>query len=66
MTPKYKIGQTVYYMYLNLICKSKIKHWYESDGQMYYSDDVNLDILEKYIFKNKEKLFDFQSGRIKK
>jgi len=65
MRPKYKIGKTVYYMYLNMICKTKIKTIEEIDGEFYYSDEVNQKILEKYIFVTKEELFDFHSGKIK-
>lgn len=63
MKPKFKIGQTFYYMYLNWICKSKVETYHEKDGQIYYTDKFNNAILEKYSFKNKSELFDFQNRR---
>jgi len=50
-------------MYLNWICKSKVETYHEKDGQIYYTDKFNNAILEKYSFKNKSELFDFQNRR---
>lgn len=66
MIPKYKKGQTVYYMYLNWICKFKVDKWQEKEGLIYYSDAFNEEILEKYVFKDKSALIDFHSISIKK
>lgn len=50
-------------MYINMMCKCKIRDSYEKDGKIYYSDGTNDNILEAYLFSTKEKLFTFHSGR---
>lgn len=52
-------------MYLNWICKSKVKNFYEKDGIIFYSDEYNESIAEKFIFKNKPELIDFHTNRTK-
>jgi len=52
-------------MYLNWICKSKVKNHYEKDGKIFYSDDRNDEILEKFVFDNKPELIDFHINRTK-
>lgn len=48
-------------MYLNFICKSKVKKIHQINDQVYYTDNIHDSILEKFAFKTKEELFDFQS-----
>ncbi len=52
-------------MYLNWICKSKVKSYHEKDGQIFYSDERNDEISEKFVFKNKPELIDFHINRAK-
>ena len=65
MNPKYKVGQTKFYMFLNKICVCKIKSIRIENDKVYYSDGHNHNILEKYLFSKREDLWDFQS-RVKK
>lgn len=63
MESKLKKGQTFYYMYLNLICKSKVINIHEQNGKIFYEDSQNSAIEEKLVFKTKEQLFNFHSGK---
>ena len=53
-------------MYMNMMCKCKVLGYYEKDGKIYYRDSVNESILEDYMFRTREELFDFHSGRKRK
>jgi hypothetical protein len=65
--PKFKEGQLFYYMYLNAICKSKVISYHQDkNGNYLYSDNLNKNISEKFMFNTSKELFNFQSGKIKK
>jgi hypothetical protein len=61
---RFKVGQTIHYMYMNWPCSAKVSDIKEKDGSVYYNDEV----LEKYAFKNKKELIDFHAhtGKSKK